>query len=722
MTHPSALYKPGHNCRTIETARHACVLIDYATYYDALYSSLLKAKKSIFVLGWDIDSRIELRRGEDVDYSGAPVTFSDVVCKVAKERPDVQVYLNKWDYSYFFMKQREPLWQHKWEKCGLENIHPCLDGVVPLGACHHQKIVVIDDELAFWGGMDVAQGRWDKREHHPRNHHRADPGGLPSPDTLHKFGPYHDIQAVLCGPAVRAFAQQVRERWKLASDIEPVPYQPPADMDALPASWPDDHKPGFDNAAIAVARTVPPMKGEKLVDEVRHLLLDEIAQAKNFIYMENQYVANLEIARALNKALRANPDLRVLIVSCDHPQGIMEAKVMWANRVRFRDVIEEGGAADRVAMVNPISSENGLTKPVHIHSKLTIIDDRYLHIGSANICNRSMGLDTEWDVSIAGDEDAIRKQITATRNDLIREHCGREIADIQNIITSQKSVQTFLEDVPTSRQHFRRLEDEEYRDQRFIKLATFFGDPKKPLIPTDWTIRFHRGPQRRAFYQGLARFGILIAVIAALAAIWRFTPLSDYTNTQTAASLFARMGDSPSAIAWGIGLYTIGGLIFFPITVMTAAAVVAFGPIKGVIVGFAGALMSGVLGYAVGRAVRMERLKKFFGDRSEKVMKKIKGSGVIGVALIRSVPLAPYPLINMVFGASGISLAAFIIGTFLGLAPGKVALALAGDSLVNVVKDPSPANIGYVAIGIAVWIAVIAGSHTLAKRWQDKAA
>lgn len=719
---PSSIYKTGHNCRVTAHARHMRVLVDYANYYEALHSSILKARKSIFVLGWDIDSRIELKRGSDVDRSGEPVTFYDVICKCARDNPGLQIYLNKWDYSFFFMKQREPLWDRKWAQCDLANIYHCLDGMVPLGACHHQKIVVIDDEVAFWGGMDVAQGRWDKRQHHPKNHHRADPGGLPNPDTLHRFGPYHDIQAVLSGPAVAAFAQQVRERWALACDIPTLAYQAPASEDALPASWPDGFAPQFENARIAIARTVPPMKGQKQVQEIKHMLLDEIAQAKSFIYMENQYVACMDIARALNRALRDNPDLRVLIVSCDHPQGIMEAKVMWAKRVIFRDTISQGGVADRVAMVNPISSENDITKPVHIHSKLTIIDDRYLHIGSANICDRSMGMDTEWDVSLAGDNDALRAQIRAVRDDLIREHCGREIADIQSIIADGQSVQTFLQDVPTSRQHFRELDDEEYRQQRFLKLAQFVGDPKKPIIPTDWTIRFHRGPQRRGFIQAAWRITAVAAVFAVLALVWQFTPLSQYANAEAAATMFGRMGDSPTALAWGIGLYTLGGVLFFPITVMTAASVVAFGPIKGVIVGFAGALASGVIGYGVGRAVTIARLKKFFGGKTDKVMKKIEGSGVIGVAAIRSVPIAPYPLANMVFGASGISLAAFVIGTFLGLLPGKVALALAGDSLVDVVKQPSAENIAYVVLGLAIWAGVIFLSHRAAKRWQGKKA
>src|SRR5690606_24143191 len=139
--------------------------------------------------------------------------FFDLICWKAKANPDLQIYLNRWDYSIFFMREREQFWAHKWNSAKLPNIHICMDDVVPLSACHHQKIAVIDDEIAYWGGMDVALGRWDFRQHHVKNKNRADPAQLPHINEKEKFEPYHDIQAVLSGPAARSMAEWARYRW-----------------------------------------------------------------------------------------------------------------------------------------------------------------------------------------------------------------------------------------------------------------------------------------------------------------------------------------------------------------------------------------------------------------------------------------------------------------------------------------------------------------------------
>ena len=94
---------------------------------------------------------------------------------------DLVVYLNKWNYSIFFMHEREPFPGLKWHLMTPSNVHFCSDYSVPFTACHHQKLIVVDDEIAFCGGMDIALGRWDKRQHRLEVRERVDPGGVLAP-------------------------------------------------------------------------------------------------------------------------------------------------------------------------------------------------------------------------------------------------------------------------------------------------------------------------------------------------------------------------------------------------------------------------------------------------------------------------------------------------------------------------------------------------------------
>ena len=183
-----SLLDPGHNCRAAKRASHASLLVDGAIYYRALHEAITKASHSIFVLGWDIDSRIELLRGSTAKSNSLPSRFFDLIKGKATGNPNLIVYLNCWDYSIFMAREREAFAKRHWYRHMPRNVHYCKDSVIPPGACHHQKIVVIDDEVAFSGGMDIAVNRWDQRQHFPNSRHRVDPGDIYIPITFTDSG------------------------------------------------------------------------------------------------------------------------------------------------------------------------------------------------------------------------------------------------------------------------------------------------------------------------------------------------------------------------------------------------------------------------------------------------------------------------------------------------------------------------------------------------------
>lgn len=697
------LFVPGRNCWRVERATHASMLIDCENYYRALHGALCKARKSIFILGWDIDSRIRLLRGEDEARATEPCNLFDLLHKKAEENPSLQIYLNKWNYSLLmFGQERELFAGVKWAAKAKPNIHYCVDDILPMGACHHQKVVVVDDEVAFSGGMDVALGRWDGREHYPENEERTDPGILLHSHESTPYGPYHDIQMVVAGPAAKALAQLVRERWKLVSDDTPPPLLP-GDPPKL-SCWPDSAVPDFENVDIAIARTVPPLRQIEAVQEIRPLLLDEISRAENFIYIENQFLTCSEVARAISYRLQQKPSLRVLALSCYNPTGLMERKALWTGRVHFRDLVEQGGVADRVALCYPISRVNGQEKPVRIHSKIMIIDDRYLHLGSANLNNRSMGVDTECDLVIEGRTASVSRKIAAIRTDLIREHTGREAQDIEDMIKSGVSLATLLSDVPASRQHLRRIDDERYRHERFQSFARKIADSDQPL-------KVELKPLAQ-----IACGAIIIAmVLGGLVWAWQSGPLAEYTSPERIETLLKSTSSSVWAVPLVLGVFVLAGLVFFPVTALIAATAAVFGAWIGFLLTLAGVAISATAGFFIGRMLGQTRLSAFLKPAVDKISPGLESSGVLAVTIIRMLPVAPFALVNMAFGLTHVSYPVYLAGTVLGLLPGSIVIAWLGGSLADLWRHPNAQDLGYVGLGVAAWIGLIVATHFLSR-------
>jgi phospholipase D1/2 len=190
------IIRPGHNVWRVDRAARAAVLVDAAAYFGAVRAALLRARSSVFIIGWDIDSRTPLR-GEEPPDDGWPETLVGVLARLIAERPQVTVHLLLWDYSVLYALERElfPVMALRWKTP--RQVRLCLDDALPLGASHHQKIVVVDDAVAFSGGLDLTIRRWDTSQHRLDDPRRLDPAGKP-------YRPFHDVQAMVDGPAVKS--------------------------------------------------------------------------------------------------------------------------------------------------------------------------------------------------------------------------------------------------------------------------------------------------------------------------------------------------------------------------------------------------------------------------------------------------------------------------------------------------------------------------------------
>ncbi len=711
----NSIFQPGQNCWVESTARYSTPLIDCANYYKALHSAIVKASHSIFIVGWDIDSRIRLLRNEDEENSEAPSVISDLLKWKAEQNPDIKIYLLRWDSSLAFFAQREMWAKEVWEEKTPDNVETELDDTIPMGGSQHQKIVVIDDEIVFSGGMDVSTNRWDTRDHPVISEERDGPDG--------EYGPLHDVQMVSSGPVVVDFAKLVRWRWQRVAESTPIDIREDAnnsEESPLPDVWPDGFPPMFENVQCALARTIPFMDEVEPAQEVRHMLLDLIGEAESFIYIENQFTTRQEIAEALNKQLKLKPNLSVAIVSSYEPKGKFECEAFWASRIEFKKILEKGIDPKRVKLTySSVEDMKGRKAYKRIHSKVMTIDDKYLVIGSSNLSNRSMTLDTEIDTVLFGNTDANRANIVQVRNDLLAEHTGRELEDMPALFDTEYPVESLMQGQIAHGYILTEVRDEVFTEHSVKNVFRALSDPEEPLIsmPTlDGAAVPARNPRRRSI---MILLGLTIVGVLGGLMFWASQSIEWLSSDSINAFLEESRG-TYFALPTVLLVYVVGGILFFPVTVLSLAVAAIFGPIWGPIYGIMGALMSSAIMFGIGKLSGNAGLKKLGGPKVAAVDEKLKRSGIVGVAAIRMLPIAPFSLVNLVAGISSIGILQFLIGTFLGMFPPMIAKGLVGDSIAQIWKNPSVETISYLVGGIILWGLMIWGSQKFARYYQEK--
>jgi len=424
-----AVLRPGETCwRLVHTDRMA-VIIDGAAYFRALKQAVLTARHSVLMIGWDFHTGILLERDGEV-MEGVPNTLGDFLSFVVRRNPGLDVHILRWDLSVLKMPVRgtSPALLFHWLLA--RRIHFRLDSNHPSGACHHQKIVVIDDRFAFCGGIDCTVGRWDTGDHVDDDPRRDEPDG-----QRHK--PWHDVTTAVDGEAARALGDLARMRWQAATGERLSP--PPEGADV---PWPDSLDPRFRDVMVGIARTWPKTEQMAETREIEALYLAAIASAKRTIYLESQYFASPRIAEAIGGRLAEADGPEVLIVNPKRADGWLEEEAMGSARaLLLRDLrrLDRGG---RLRFATPVSAGGA---DIYVHAKVLIIDDTLLRVGSSNVNNRSMGIDTEADlaVEVAADDAAradARAAILDVRDALIAEHIGVSVDDVRRAIDERGSL------------------------------------------------------------------------------------------------------------------------------------------------------------------------------------------------------------------------------------------------------------------------------------------
>ena len=404
--------EPGRNCWRVERAGRASVIVDAADYFRLARQAMLRAKQQILLIGWDFDTRICLDHEAD---DGAPVELGALLSWLPKRKPGLHIHILKWDVGAIKLLGRGTTVLRLMRWAASDQINFKLDGAHAVGASHHHKIAVIDDSLAFCGGIDMTGDRWDTRDHRDCDEQRR------RPTTRRRYDPWHDATMAVDGAVAAALGELSRERWQAAGG-EPI--RPP---DCKSDPWPEALRADFGEVDVVIARTRGETGEEKSVREIETLYVDMIRGAKRFVYAENQYFASRLIAEAIAERLREPDPPEFVIVNPRSGQGWLDDEVMSPARARLLDMIRRCDALGRFRIFCPVT-EGG--EDIYVHSKITIVDDRLLRVGSANLNNRSMGLDSECDLlidSATADSGSIGEGIAARRVDLLCEHLGLSV-------------------------------------------------------------------------------------------------------------------------------------------------------------------------------------------------------------------------------------------------------------------------------------------------------
>jgi phospholipase D1/2 len=301
-----------------------------------------------------------------------------------------------------------------------KNIEFRLDHSSPLAASHHHKILVIDDKVAFCGGIDMTASRWDTRAH--RDH---DPGRR-RPTTGRRYGPWHDTTMAVDGAAARALGDLARSRWELACGTCLEPAAEGEDP------WPRALEPDFRDVPLAIARTRAKAEEWAEIREIEALFVDMIASASRFVYVETQYFASRVVAEAIAKRLAEPDGPEFLIVNPKTGHDWLDEGVMGPARAQLVRVLEKADPGGRFRIYTPVTEKGA---DIYVHAKLMIVDDVMLRVGSANMNNRSMGLDSECDLLVDSrlcEDPAAGEAIAAIRTGLLAEHLGRRTEEVES--------------------------------------------------------------------------------------------------------------------------------------------------------------------------------------------------------------------------------------------------------------------------------------------------
>ncbi len=759
-------------------------LIDGEDYFYAVREAIKLAERSVLILGWDIDSRMRLLRGEEhkssretqrkkgkekkkkrkeerkrehkngwknienieVADDGLPIQLYPFLREIARIKPNLEVHVLIWDFSMIYAMEREwlPLFKLDWRKD--KRLHFHMDDAHPMGASQHQKVVVVDDSIAFAGGMDLTKRRWDSSKHIAWDKRRTDPDGEP-------YGPFHDTQMMVSGETARALGDLARWRWKRATGKVILPKS-----EVRNDLWPETVRVDLENVKVRISLTLPAYKDDQELREVESLFVDSILSAKKYIYIENQYLSSKKIGDALKKRITEEDAPEILVIMPRKASGWIEQTTMDVVRARLLRELFDVDKNKKLSVYYPVTSETEPEKieeethkeadeksdkendkenegeiesqEVYVHSKLMIIDDHFVRIGSANMSNRSMGLDSECDLSVElllGDdsiskqniEDSSRNAVPALRDKLLCEHLKISRDVLSEKIDSLGSVGKAVKSLAPSG-NLRELDWEVSAELERQVPETAIIDPEQPIKPEKLIELFVPPETEKITHKRAWQFLLLLLALAGLSIAWRWSPLREIANVDELTKWLKTFASLPGSEALVLLFFSVGAVIGIPVTVLIGATAVAYHPLPAFGLSFVATITAATAAFALGSFLGRATIRRLSGSHLNKLSRKLANRGILTVATFRVIPVAPFSIFNVVAGASHVRFSDYFWGTVLGMTPGLLAMSFFIGSLLDAIREPTPLRIGIVlGVFLVIFLAVFLFSRYISEKKQS---
>jgi uncharacterized membrane protein YdjX (TVP38/TMEM64 family) len=204
------------------------------------------------------------------------------------------------------------------------------------------------------------------------------------------------------------------------------------------------------------------------------------------------------------------------------------------------------------------------------------------------------------------------------------------------------------------------------------------------------------------------RFWIAAAVLLlflGMTAAWRWTPLAEQIDIRKIIAWAVSLRHHPARAVIILAAYFIGSFISFPIPLLILATAYVFGPMLGLVYSVAGCLLGAGATYAVGYFMGKDFVQRLAGDKWERIEKTIGQTGIMAVAAMRLLPVAPFTIINIMSGAVKMPVSSYFLGSLLGLAPAIIVINLFAHQFARAVRNPGVGSYALVALSIVLAVA-----------------
>ena len=668
-------------------------------YFSSLAGVFPKAQKRILIVGWSFDDRIRLIRDNDTGPTGPEL--GDLLLFIAREKPSVRIDLCIWKPPSLFAADQHITYQFRKSVGKQPNIHLHQLSAESAFASRHEKYVILDDALAFIGGIDLTRERWDSPEHLAESPARVNPEG-------EAYGPYHDTHAVMSGPVVGNLLSLADAEFSLglSSDAEP------------PSLWPEGIPVDAENVRIMLARTrTSPDADVPDLRQIRQVYLDLLSEAREFIFIENQYFSSDEITDLLSRTLREKEGPELIILMSRELPDLLGRMTMGVNASMHIAKLRENDHHGRLGFFNPVSSDNPAT-PIKVHSKLMITDSRYLTLGSGNINQRSFGFDNEVNILMDAQETDDPGCVAKLEERILARHCGLRVEEWREMVRRNRGSRlSAFRERSSSWEGLQEPGELMPPDSIPEELLDYFDMKGAPR--SEEALHTMTKDEPRGFIARTKKiWGFLLLTAVVLGAVF-FLSRTD-VDIQKVLGTVRELNKTRPGVAALLTIVTfwLSMLIFVSISVPIVSFAALHGPWFGILYSTLGVFSGAAIFYALGLVLHTSPVfDRFKAVRHvKKQFEKIRPYGLWAVAISRMLPSGPFLVVNLVTGMLGFRPSQFLVGSLIGLMPGIIAFTVFGETIRRVFTDPGWKNILMFVLLLTVYFAIMTGIVSLVRK------